>query len=48
MDDFKLPTLKCRCGHEWNPRTPKKPKVCPKCKTPWWEEGYAKDRKGGK
>jgi len=37
-----LPTLKCkRCGHTWNPRNPVIPKVCPKCKTPYW----ATDRK---
>ena len=31
--------LKCeRCKHTWYPRTPKKPKVCPSCKTPYWNE----------
>ena len=31
--------LKCeRCGHEWIPRDMKeKPKVCPKCKSPYWD-----------
>lgn len=34
---FKLPTLKCvRCGHTWPPRTQNLPKVCPKCKSPYW------------
>jgi len=29
--------LKCkRCGHEWTPRNDKPPKVCPKCKSPYW------------
>lgn len=30
---------KCyRCGHEWLPIDPKKlPKVCPSCKTPYWD-----------
>ena len=31
--------LKCkRCGHQWYPRKPKKPKVCPKCKSPYWNK----------
>jgi len=26
-----------RCGHEWIPRNIKRePKVCPKCKSPYW------------
>ena len=26
-----------RCGHEWLPRDEKQePKVCPKCKSPYW------------
>ncbi len=30
---------KCeRCGHEWVPRTysDKEPRVCPQCKSPYW------------
>jgi hypothetical protein len=28
---------KClRCPHEWYPRTPKEPVICPKCKSPYW------------
>jgi len=28
----------CRCGHKWIPRDMKdKPKVCPKCKSPYWD-----------
>ena len=27
-----------RCGHEWLPRDGnKEPKVCPKCKSPYWD-----------
>lgn len=27
-----------RCGHEWVPRDPEAtPKVCPKCKSPYWD-----------
>lgn len=32
-----LPKLKClRCGHEWHPRDDDLPKVCPKCKSKYW------------
>lgn len=28
-----------RCGHEWLPRDEKQePKVCPKCKSPYWNK----------
>lgn len=26
-----------RCTHEWYPRTPEKPLICPKCKSPYWD-----------
>lgn len=28
-----------RCGHIWKPRkgVDRKPKVCPKCKSPYWD-----------
>ena len=33
-----LPMLECkRCGHRWRPRGPGKPRVCPRCKTKYWE-----------
>jgi predicted Zn-ribbon and HTH transcriptional regulator len=25
-----------RCGHEWVPREEREPRVCPKCKSPYW------------
>ena len=25
-----------RCNHEWVPREEEQPKVCPKCKSPYW------------
>lgn len=35
---FDLPVLKClHCGHEWHPRTPDRPKVCPICKRTNWD-----------
>ena len=29
-----------RCGHEWIPRGPaeEEPRVCPKCRSPWWNK----------
>lgn len=30
--------FKCeRCGHEWIPRDKEHPRVCPKCKSPYWD-----------
>lgn len=38
-DEIKLPTLKClRCGYEWIPRQPKKPKYCARCNSPYWNK----------
>lgn len=37
--NLSLPTLKClRCGHSWYPKKPVLPKVCPKCKSPYWNK----------
>lgn len=27
-----------RCGHEWKRRSSGVPKVCPKCKSPYWNK----------
>jgi len=36
---IELPNLKClRCQHEWIPNRPFEPKVCPKCKSPYWNK----------
>lgn len=33
-----LQGCRCRCGHEWLPReATDKPRVCPKCKSPYWD-----------
>ena len=33
-----LPHLSCqRCGHSWIPRRPQKPRVCPTCRSPYWD-----------
>lgn len=26
-----------RCGHVWVPRLGRKPVICPKCKSPYWD-----------
>jgi predicted Zn-ribbon and HTH transcriptional regulator len=26
-----------RCGHEWIPLRENAPRVCPKCKSPYWD-----------
>lgn len=34
---MKIPILKCkRCEHKWYPRSANLPKVCGKCKSPYW------------
>ena len=46
MVDIALPYLKCkRCNHTWIPRTPKMPKVCPKCNSPYWNKDYSRSDK---
>ena len=37
MSEIQITKLRClRCGHEWFPRTENIPKVCPNCKSPYW------------
>lgn len=38
MGEVRLFGYRCeRCGHEWMPRNKKnEPKVCPRCKSPYW------------
>jgi hypothetical protein len=36
--------LECkRCGHRWIPRTAHYPKVCAKCKSPYWNKQRKKE-----
>lgn len=36
--NIKISGHKCfRCGHEWRPKKMGIPKVCPKCKSPYWD-----------
>lgn len=40
MARVKIEGYKCeRCGHIWAPRAVReeKPRVCPKCKSPYWD-----------
>jgi len=38
-NEIKLPTLNClRCGHHWFPKRPQLPKICPTCKSPYWNK----------
>jgi len=38
MARIKLDGFRCeRCGHEWVKRGEEDPKVCPKCKSPYWD-----------
>ena len=31
--------FKCgRCEHIWLPRTERRPTICPKCKSPYWDK----------
>ncbi len=30
--------LCCRCEHKWVPREEETPRVCPKCKSPYWNK----------
>jgi len=31
-----------RCEHKWVPRINKKPIICPKCKSPYWDRARKK------
>jgi predicted Zn-ribbon and HTH transcriptional regulator len=44
---IKIDGWRCeRCEHEWAPRNKKdKPKVCPKCKSPYWNTPRAETKK---
>jgi len=37
--DIKIKGYRCeRCGHEWAPKKEgNSPRVCPKCKSPYWD-----------
>ena len=38
MARIKIDGFRCeRCGHKWVKRGDEDPKVCPKCKSPYWD-----------
>ncbi len=40
----QVQVFKCsRCGHEWIPRKETPAKVCPKCKSPYWDTPRSKE-----
>ena len=39
MGEINIKAYQCeRCGHMWVPRREEKPRVCPKCKSPYWDK----------
>ena len=34
-----------RCEHSWYQRKPEQPRICPKCKSPYWDLERQKDLK---
>lgn len=39
MPEVTIKAYKCeRCGHVWAPRTERRPTICPKCKSPYWDK----------
>ena len=38
MPEVMLKGYECtRCNHQWVPRDKDRPRVCPKCKSPYWD-----------
>ena len=34
-----IPSCRClRCGHGWSPRVLERSRICPKCKSPYWNK----------
>ena len=48
MPKVKLMGYRCeRCDHEWLPRDKtQEPRVCPKCKSPYWDIPRGTNRRG--
>ena len=46
MGKIKLDGYKCeRCSHIWFPRENAIPRVCPRCKSPYWDVPRGSDKK---
>ncbi len=50
MAKVKLSGYECeRCGHQWVPRdVEQEPRVCPKCKSPYWNRPRRVENESGK
>jgi len=43
---MKMKRYTClRCKHSWIPRTDNIPKICPKCRSPYWDREFVRKRK---
>ena len=43
-EEIKIPVHSCtRCGYKWYLRKPQRPRMCPKCKSPYW--GFSSEYK---
>jgi DNA-directed RNA polymerase subunit RPC12/RpoP len=43
--EIKVLGYRCeRCRAEWVPRSEQPPRVCPRCKSPYWDRPRRKDR----
>jgi predicted Zn-ribbon and HTH transcriptional regulator len=41
-----VPGYECtRCTYQWIPRTERKPTICPRCKSPYWDKEPMRARK---
>ncbi len=39
MPETTLKAYQCeRCEHKWVPRTERRPTICPRCKSPYWDK----------
>jgi len=48
MKTIIIKKLKCeRCGHQWVPTQPEI-RICPKCKSPYWDVPRKSEKKGKK
>ena len=42
----KIEKKKClRCDHEWWPKSPQEPKICPGCKSIYWDRERVRPKK---
>ena len=35
-----------RCGHDWQPKESKTPAICPRCKSPYWNQKKEAQKSG--